>query len=135
MNINSRHKKSRGPAARIGIGVTVSLILYLILAVISAAVLSRINNPIGGVGIASMISFFPTALISGFIISRMKGEGGVLTAGASALIFVLMMLLCCAVLTRGKIPISTAISYTAYVILAIMGGAFGKKHAKRRFRA
>ena len=134
MKTSVRHTKSRGPLGSIGIGLATSVALYLLFATIAAAVLGGLENPLGGLGVASMIAFFPPALISGFLISRLKGEGGVLIAGTSAFIFVLALFLCCAVITHGKIPFALVVSYIAYVILALMGGVFGKKHSRRRFK-
>ena len=135
MKTNSRRRKSHGPLASIGIGVIISIVLYLLFVLISSAVLGGLDNPLGGLGIASMMSFFPPAFISGFLISRIKGDGGVITAVTSAFLIALMMFLCSAVITQGNIPLSSTLSYIAYVILAVIGGMLGKKSSRRRFRA
>ena len=132
MKAGYKHKKSRGPLAQIGIGTAISIILYLLFSLISAAVIGGLGDPLGAVGIASMISFFPPALISGFLISRLFGDGGTLTAGASAFIFVMLAFLCCVVLNHGKIPLTSIVSYIAYFILAVVGGALGKSRARYR---
>lgn len=135
MKTNARHKKSQGPIASIGIGVLILITFYVLSVLISSAVLGGLDNPLGGVGVASIVSFFPPALISGFLISKIKGEGGVITAGASAFTVALMLFLCCAVMTHGNIPLTSTLSYVAYVILAVMGGILGRRRGGRKYRA
>lgn len=132
MKTSLKHTKERGPIGTIATGLIISTALYLVLAAVCAAVLGKLSNPLGGLGAASLISFFPTALISGFIISKLKGDGGVIIAGASAFIFVLLLFICCAVINHGKIPFTPIISYAAYVVLSIFGAAFGKRRSRRR---
>ena len=135
MKMFVRHKKAHGPLASLGLGLGVCICLYLLFSLIGAAVLGGIDNPLGGMGIASMLSFFPPAFFSGILISKFKGDGGVITAAVSALVFVLVLFLCCVVVTHAKIPFSSLISYIAYVVLTVIGGLLGKSRAKRRFRA
>ena len=135
MKTSLRHTKSRGPLGSIGLGLIISVMLYLLFSLTAAAVVGTLENPLGSLGAASMISFFPTAFISGFLISKLTGEGGALIAGASSFIFILALFLCCTVLTHGKIPFTLVISYIAYVVLALIGGIIAKKRSRRRFRA
>lgn len=135
MKTSLRHTKSPGALCSIGIGILISVALYLLFSAIMAAVIGTLENPLGSLGIASMLSFFPTAFISGFLISKLTGEGGTLIAVASSFIFILALFLCCTVLTHGKIPFTLVVSYIAYEILAFIGGILGKKRSKHRHRA
>ena len=135
MKTNARHKKSYGPFVGLGIGIAISAVTYVLFVLISSFTLGKIDNPLAGLGIASVVSFFPPALISGFIISKINGESGVIAAGVTSFIVALILFLCSATLTRGNVPISSILSYTAYVILAVTGGVLGRKRSGRRFRA
>ena len=134
MKTGARHKKSQNPLASIGIGVLILVSFYALFVLISSAVLGGLDNPLGTLGIASIISFFPPAFISGFLISKMKGDGGIITAGASAFTVALLMFLCCAIMTDGNVPLTSTLSYFAYIILAIMGGILGKRRSGRKYR-
>ena len=135
MKKSARHKKSYGPFATLGIGILISAVIYVLFVLISSLILGGLDNPLGGLGIASLLSFFPPALISGFLISKLKGDGGVVAAGITSFIIALMLFLCSATVTQGSFPISSTLSYVAYVILAVMGGMLGRKSSRRRFKA
>ena len=132
MKKTARRASGHSAARTLGFGVLANIILCLLFALIAAAVLEKIKDPLGGLGIASMLTFFPTAVISGFMIPKFKGDGGTFIAFSAALTFVLLLFICSAITTRGNIPISTILSYLAYVVLEVIGSMLGKRRTTHR---
>lgn len=134
MKRNKGHAKKGGTT--LGFAIITSILVYALSSLIAALILGATKNPLGGIGIASVASFFFAAFISGIIISKRKGEGGILLTSVASLFFVLVLFVCCAVITKGRIPISSAASYLAYVVISVLGGAVAKKcGGRRRFRS
>ena len=134
MKRNKGHAKKGGTT--FGFAIITSVLVYTLSSLIAALILGATKNPLGGIGIASMLSFFFAAFISGLIISKRKGDGGIFLTAVASLFFVLVLFVCCAVITKGRIPISSAVSYLAYVTISIFGGVVAKKSGgRRRFRS
>ena len=125
-------KKTNGRAMLFGVCLTV--IMLFAMSMLGAVIAARMENPTSIIGIASTASLYLTAAISSFVISKYKGEGGVLPATVCAIAFSLILLVISAIVNSGHIPAITAINLGAYIIIAFIFALIGQRRTKRRIR-
>ena len=107
----------------------------LLFSLIFALIAGSLDDPTGNLGIFSLCAMLISAAISGFINSRIKGEGGVGFATLVALSIVLIMLLINVIACGGKISLSAFMNYVCYLGVSALASYLGDKRAvKRRHR-
>ena len=89
------------------------------------------ENPTAMTGIFSLASLLLTAALMGFIISKLKGDGGMLISVLSSLLFCLILLTVGLIGTGGKLPLFIPINYLCYMGVAALFAFLGKKREKR----
>ena len=130
-------KKEKGSVKTLLLGVPVQVLSLAICVFITGLVASASENPTSIVGLLSIIALLLSGLISGFVISKYKGEGGMLISTLSALLFSLILLLVGIISAKGELSFGVLINYVCYVAAAALGALLGKhrtSHIKRRKR-
>lgn len=125
---------SRSAGTVLAFGVIFNTALFLIINFLVSIILGKLENPTGNMGMVSMLTLYACALISGFSVAKFKGEGGALPSSMSSLIFVLLLLVVGLIISRGKLPVITAVNYAVYMIISILGSLFAARKPKRRRR-
>ena len=121
-----------------GIGIkflicfSISALLILILSLISAMIVAGLKDPTKSIGIFSLGAILLSAVISGVICTRVKGEGGLRFALLVALSVVLIMLLINVIICNGKVSGGAFINYGCYLSLSTLSAYIGKKGEGRR---
>lgn len=116
----------------ISIGTSIA---SLLLCAFSMAMISYSgNDPAKSIGIFSLVTLVLSAVISGVVITRMKGEGGAKFAGLSSLSLVLILFFVALIIEKGSVPLSAFMNYSCYVGISVIAAIFGKKREKRRRR-
>lgn len=135
----SRSRMRGGGAHRTGaraliFGIIFTVAVFFTAAFVCALIISRTENPTGHIGLCSMIVLFITAAASGFATSRYKGDGGMLPAVLSSLLFALIVLIIGLVGGKGKLPLINVINLGAFMLISALSAALGRKREKKRRR-
>ncbi len=114
------------------LGAVCSLALLAVVCFIASLILIRTENSTAYIDISSLAALLVTAAISGFSISKIKGDGGVLIGILSSLLFVLVMLVIGLIAMGGSLPPRCPLNYLCYMGVASLFSLLGKKRVKRR---
>ena len=124
--------KSRFKALILGtVGQTLA---FFIISFLLSILAYMTKDPLGLIGIISVSALVLTALISGFVISYRDGQGGVITAVLSSLLFTLIMLLSGFITGGGKMPLSCLINYIIYIAVTTLAAALARKRPRTHRR-
>ena len=124
--------REKSAAAVILIGAPVQAVFLALISLILAFVSTLTENPTALVGIFSIAAVLLSGLISGGAISKYKGEGGILTAILSSLLFVLLLLLAALIISRGELGGAALLNAVIYLVSAALGAAAGNRIGKGR---
>ena len=114
----------------------ISVLLILIFSLISAAVVGALDDPTESVGLFSLISMLVSAAMSGFINTRIKGEGGTKFSLLVGLSVVLIMLLINVIISEGRVSPGSFMNYGCYLGVCWLCAFLGRKrdrHRKHRY--
>ena len=111
-------------------GLSVGIIVAV--ALLFALLSSILDDPTGNLGLFSLFALLISAAVSGFISSRIKGEGGVRFASLVALATVLIMLLINVITCGGKVNFGAFMNYICYFGVASLTALLGKKRSNHR---
>ncbi len=115
-------------------GLIFSLIIMLITSLISSTILSVVENPSKILMLVGLIGFVSGGAVSGFSIAKFKGRGGAITSILSSLIFVVVMLIVSAILSRGHVSGAVFMNYLCYLLASSLFAYLGKGKEKRAQR-
>ena len=127
-----KHGENIGSMKLLLLGALGSGILLAIVSFILALICMRMENSSGAANIMPLVALLITGAVSGFVISKIKGEGGVLTGVLSSLFFVLTLLIAALIITGGNVSAKCPLNYICYMGIASLFAFFGKKKNKRR---
>lgn len=114
---------------------TFSITTLFVLSIIFAFILSALKNPLGSMKLASLLALLSCGAISGIVIARRSGEGGVKAALISAVIFSLIILAVALIATGGRVGGVHFMNSVCYILVSgISALLFGHKKAKRHRR-
>lgn len=117
------------------ISFSISVLVIVLLSLLSSLIVSGLEDPGGVIGIFSLGSLLISAVVSGVMSSRIKGDGGLKFATLVALAVVLLMLLINVILCGGKVSGSSFMNYGCYMGVAVLSAFLGRKrerHARHR---
>ena len=116
-------------------GLLISVIMLPLFSLLAAFIAYSGEDPTGVIGTYSLIALLLSAAVSGFITSKMKGEGGWRTVLLTALTVVLIMLIAAVIITGGTPEISALMNYLCYIGISVLSGYLAlprKKHRRRK---
>lgn len=133
-------KKHRGikvkktPLGTIAFGIIFSFSAIIIISFIASAILMTSKNPTGSLSFVSFIAFLVAGAISGFIISRYKGDGGIGASVLVSLIFVAVMLAISLISAKGKVEGGAFMNLLCYMLISSFTAFLGRKREKKHHR-
>ena len=99
------------------------------------AVLSYLTaDPTAFIGAFSLLTLVIAGAVSGFVTSRVRGEGGVLVAVLSAVIATAVMLAVGLVWRGSALPLGAILNLAVFIIASVLSALIGKRK-KRKSRA
>jgi putative membrane protein (TIGR04086 family) len=126
-------RKDKSSLKTILLSTVFSGAVLILIMLIMSFICYKTQDPVAPAGITSVLSLMLTAFISGFCITRYKGEGGVLCAVLSATLFVLILLLISLIIKGGKVSIYILLNYTCYVLISTLISFFASKKRTKRY--
>ena len=133
-------KKHRGIKARrtlpeiLVFGVIISLVILFISSLLFSGLIMTVSNPVGSVKTVSLTALLVSGAISGFIISKRKGEGGFIASLFSSLIFIGIILAIALIATRGRVGGVIFMNCFCYTLISSFFSLLAKKRERRHRR-
>lgn len=128
-------KKEIGLTVLLLIGAGISIASVAVVAFVLAVVSSLTGDPTALTGAFSLLTLVMAGAVSGFITSRVNGEGGVPVGVLSAVISTSLMLLVGLVIKGGLLPLGAILNLLVFLAVSIIFSLVGKKREKRRRRS
>lgn len=128
-------KKELGLGALLGIGSGASLICVFAVAFVLAAVSSLTKDPTALTGAFTLLTLLIAGAVSGFGISRLGGDGGVLVAILSSVVSTSVMILVGLILKKGALPLGAVLNLLSFLAVSVVFALLGKRRIKRHKRS
>ena len=119
------------PTVAMLLGTAFAFLCYFLLSLVFSAITLATPDPLCFIGIASMAALFGSGIVSSLVISKVRGEGGFLTAILSALLFCLIQLLIGLIVAKGDIGLGAIINYLCYMAISALAALIGKGRKRK----
>lgn len=112
----------------------VSSLSLIFVAVISSLIINMLKNPLGATDVGSLLVLLLSAALSGLVISRLGGDGKLLSVLLSSLSVSALLMLIGLILSEGAVGGRVILNYLCYIAIAVFAAYLGtfKKKGKRR---
>ena len=117
-----------------GIGTLSSLGAVFVMAFILALISSMTKDPTSLTGAFSLLALLLAGAVSGFVISRVNGEGGKLVGILSSVIATSVMMIVGLIWKGGLLPLGALLNLFAFLAVGVLASILGKKRARKRRR-
>lgn len=118
------------------LSVVFSFLILIIFSLAASAIVSSLKNPSAAMPIASLSAFLLCGFSSGFIISRKRGDGGIIFSLLCGIIFVLISIIVSLIIGKGHINGFAFMNSLCYILVLTLGAfisaAKGKKTKRNR---
>ena len=115
-------------------GVIFSFTALFIISFAFSLILMASENPGDGVGKISLAALLITAFISGFAVSKYKGEGGVKTSILTSFISAAVILSSSLILSKGNVGGGVFMNCLCYFMMASLAAFLSRKRERRHKR-
>ena len=130
-----KHKrKELGLGALLVIGTVASVGAVFVMAFILALISSMTKDPTSLTGAFSLLALLLAGAVSGFVISRVNGEGGKLIGILSSVIATSVMMIVGLIWKGGLLPLGALLNLFAFLAVGVLASILGKKRARKRRR-
>ena len=130
-----KHKrKELGLGALLAIGAVASVGAVFVMAFILALISSMTKDPTSLTGAFSLLALLLAGAVSGFVISRVNGEGGKLVGILSSVIATSVMMIVGLIWKGGLLPLGALLNLFAFLAVGVLASILGKKRARKRRR-
>ena len=130
-----KHKrKELGLGALLVIGTVASVGAVFVMAFILALISSMTKDPTSLTGAFSLLALLLAGAVSGFVISRVNGEGGKLIGILSSVIATAVMMIVGLIWKGGLLPLGALLNLFAFLAVGVLASILGKKRARKRRR-
>ena len=126
-------KKTTLPRALLS-GVGISLAVLLVFALIASAIIMTASNPTGSVKAASLVTLLVSGAVSGFLISKKRGEGGAFASLLSSIIFIAVILAASLIMSKGQVGGIIFMNCLCYFLISFFFSLLAKKRYRHRRR-
>ena len=109
----------------------ISILLIVLFSLFSALILDGLKDPTKNIGVFSLSAMVLSAILSGVLCSRIKGESGLRFASLVGLAVVLLMLLINVIISSGKVSLAAFMNYGCYLGAYILSAYLGRKRDGR----
>lgn len=127
-------KTQRALPGALVFGIIISFLVLFITSLALAGLIMTTSNPVGSVKTVSLVALLVSGAISGFVISKRKGEGGFLASLLSALIFIGIIFALSLILTKGNVGGVVLMNGLCYLLVSAFSSLLAKKRERRRRR-
>jgi putative membrane protein (TIGR04086 family) len=110
----------------------ISVILIILFSLLSALILGGLDDPTKNIGLFSLGAMMLSAIVSGVICARIKGESGMRFACLVGLAVVLTMLMINVIVCKGRVSLGAFMNYGCYLAAFILAAFLGKKRNGHR---
>ena len=115
-------------------GVIFSFAILFITSLLLCGVIMNTSNPTGSVKTVSLISLLVSGGVSGLVIAKRKGDGGVVTVLISSLIFIGLLLAVSLISSKGKVSGAVFMNGLCYMMISVFFSFFAKRRERHRRR-
>lgn len=130
-----KHKrKELGLTALISIGAAISVAAVFAMALILALISSLTKDPTALTGAFSLLSLVLAGAVSGFVISRVNGDGGTLVGILSVVIATAVMIIVGLIWKGGLLPLGALLNLLVFLAVGVISSLLGKRKNKKRKR-
>jgi len=130
-----KHKrKELGLTALLLIGAAASVGAVFVMAFILAFISSMTKDPTSMTGAFSLLALILAGAVSGFVISRVNGDGGALVGILSSVIATGVMIIAGLIWKSGFLPLGALLNLLAFLAVGILSSLLGKKRSRKRRR-
>ena len=131
-----KHKrKELGLTSLILLGAGFALATVTATAFLLALISSFTKNPTALTGILSLIALLLSGAISGYVTSRVNGEGGSLIGILSAVICVFLITVVGLIWKGGALNLGMPLNLLAFIGVSVLFSILGSKRLKKKHRA
>ena len=116
------------------IGTLIGAGIFLVVLLFVTFVTGRTKDPGGTVRLLSLPVFLLSAAVTGFVLGRRNGEGGLRLTALSALLFLLILLLIGMLLSGGHLSWQVLLYDVGYFLTALLCSLPGTKKKRRKHR-
>ena len=134
MKTSSRRKASLSLPYSVFLSVLFSVFSFILCALIGSAVLMTTENPTGKIKIASLIIFLASGAISGFSVSALRKNGGILCAILSAGITSILIIGTGLIIGGGSTGGALFMNALCYMLVCAFFAFLGRKRPTKRRR-
>ena len=113
-------------------GAGFSLAVVVAMALLLAVLAYFTNDPTATTGAFSLLTLLISGAVSGFVTSRVNGEGGSLVSAVSAVIAALLILAIGLIWRGGLLPLGAVLNTVAFTVISCASAVLGKKKKKRK---
>ena len=130
-----KHKrKELSLGAMLAIGAVASVVSVGVVAFILAVISSLTKNPTSLTGAFSLLTLVLAGAISGFVISRVMGDGASLVGTLSVAIATVVMLAVGLIWTGGLLPLGALLNLCVFLAVGVIASVLGKQRPRKKRR-
>ena len=116
------------------LGAGFNLVCVIAMALLLATAAYFTLDPTATTGAFSLLALIIAGAVSGFVTSRVNGEGGALIGAVSAVIAALVMLAVGLIWRGGLLPLGAVLNVIAFTVISSASALLGKKRKKHKVR-
>ena len=114
------------------LGAAFALVVMLAVSFILSVISSMTKDPTSFIGAFSLLALILSGVISGFVTSKVNGDGGVLIAILSSVISAFTILAIGLIWKGGAIKLSVPLNLLVFIAVSLIASLLGKKQPKRK---
>lgn len=134
MRKSSSGKRGTSPLMNLLIGTLIGAGIFLVVLLFVTFVTGRTKDPGGTVRLLSLPVFLLSAAVTGFVLGRRNGEGGLRLTALSTLLFLLILLLVGMLLSGGHLSWQVLLYDVGYFLTALLCSLPGTKKKRKKHR-
>ena len=130
-----KHKRNEfGLTTLMLLGAAFAIAVLVAISFILSVISSMTKNPTALIGAFSLIALILSGAISGFVTSKVNGDGGMLVAILSSVISAFTILAIGLIWKGGAIKLSVPLNLLVFIAVSVIASLLGKKQPKRKKR-
>ena len=128
-----KHKRNEfGLTTLMLLGTAFAIAVLVAVSFILSVISSMTKNPTALIGAFSLIALILSGAISGFVTSKVNGDGGMLVAILSSVISAFTILAIGLIWKGGAIKLSVPLNLLVFIAVSVIASLLGKKQPKRK---
>ena len=132
--MKKHNKKELGLTALMLIGTAGAVAAVFAMALLLALFSSFTEDPTSLTGAFSLLALLLAGAVSGFVTSKLCGDGGALIGSLSAVIAGCLMIITGLIWMKGALPFGVVINMLAFIGVSVVAAVIGRKLTRRKRR-